>query len=248
MQRSRTTYGNPQARTPDPDPKRRLFYENLGLVHMIVNRMYAPNVGEASVLEKGDLLQFGIMGLLDAAERFDPARGVQFSTYAVSRIRGAIQDALRKIDWIPRSVRRKARATDALTQKVAEQDRSGASMEEVMQRLQISEEEYLEVLERATTANIETSVPMEENLDAVASLATEEDADPAELAAKQQARELLIEAIEHLPERDRLVVTLYYYEELTFKEIGQVLKLSESRVFQIHADVLKGLRESLSER
>ncbi len=247
MPRKDSTYINPTLRNRESDPKRQRFYDNLGLVHMVVNRMYAPNLSESGMLEKGDLIQFGVLGLLDAVERFDPTRGVQFSTYAVNRIRGSIQDELRKIDWIPRSVRKKDREADAMTQKVAEFTGKGSTAEEVMLRLRLTQEEYVRVLERASNATIEMTVPLDEEIQAIAALATDEEADPSEIAARKHAREVLLDAVEELPDRERLVITLYYYEELTFKEIGRVLQLSESRVFQIHSEVLQMLREALQE-
>jgi RNA polymerase sigma factor for flagellar operon FliA len=247
MTRHDATYVNPAIRSRETDPKRQRFYDNLGLVHMVVNRMYAPNLNESGMLEKGDLIQFGVLGLLDAVERFDLSRGVAFSTYAVSRIRGAIQDELRRIDWVPRSVRKKDRDADAMTQKVAEGHRQGATASEVMARLRMTSEEYHRVLDRASNATVEMSISLEEAIQTISALSTDEKDDPSEIAARRQAREILLGAIENLPERERLVVTLYYYEELTFKEIGQVLHLSESRVFQIHAEVLQQLRCSMQE-
>lgn len=247
MIRHDATYVNPTIRSRESDPKRQRFYDNLGLVHMVVNRMYAPNLNQSGMLEKGDLIQFGVLGLLDAVERFDIARGVAFSTYAVNRIRGAIQDELRRIDWVPRSVRKKDRDADAMTQKVAEGDRQGATAGEVMARLRMTPEEYQRVLDRASNAAVEVSISLEEEIQAISALSTDQEEDPSEIASRRQVREILLEAIEDLPERERLIITLYYYEELTFKEIGQVLQLSESRVFQIHAEVLQQLRGSMQE-
>jgi RNA polymerase sigma factor for flagellar operon FliA len=247
MARNDATYVNPAIRNRETDPKRQMLYDNLGLVHMVVNRMYAPNLSASGMLEKGDLIQFGVLGLLDAVERFDITRGVAFSTYAVNRIRGSIQDELRRIDWIPRSVRKKDRDADAMTQQVEENHRQGATASEVMARMHITAEEYQRVLDRASSATVDMTVSLEDEMQAIGALATDEEEDPSEIAARKHAREVLMEEIEDLPEREQLVITLYYYEELTFKEIGRVLQLSESRVFQIHAEVIQRLRNSMKE-
>ncbi len=227
--------------------RKRLFLEHGGLVTMVVTRMFRTTAGSASVLERADLLQAGAIGLLEAIERFDASRGTQFSTYAVSRIRGAIQDELRTVDWMSRSTRKRDRAADARIQGVEEERRRGASIDEMAQRLGMTDEEVRHVLSRMADATSGALVPLEEAAESVEALATDEEEDPSEIAGRHHTRELLLDAIEELPERERLVVTLYYYEELTFKEIGRVLHVSETRVFQIHSQVLQHFRSLLQD-
>ncbi len=227
--------------------RRRMFLEHLGLVSMVVTRMFRTTAGSAGVLERADLLQAGAIGLLEAIDRFDESRGARFSTFAVARVRGAIQDQLRAVDWMSRSTRKRDRDADARIQGVEEERQHGASLEEIASRLGMAEEEVRHVLGRMADASPGGFVPLDEAPEQTEALATDETEDPSEIAGHQHTRELLLDAIEGLSERDRLVVTLYYYEELTFKEIGRVLHLSETRVFQIHAQVLQHFRSLLQD-
>ncbi len=227
--------------------RKRMFLEHLGLVSMVVTRMFRTTAGSASVLERADLLQAGAIGLLEAIDRFDESRGARFSTYAVARIRGAIQDQLRAVDWMSRSTRKRDRDADARIQEVQDEQRRGTSLDEIARRLGMTDEDVQHVLGRMTEASPGGFVPLEEAPEQTGALATDDEEDPSEIAGRRHTRELLLDAIEELSERDRLVVTLYYYEELTFKEIGRVLHLSETRVFQIHAEVLQHFRSLLQD-
>ncbi|HVN48877.1 MAG TPA: FliA/WhiG family RNA polymerase sigma factor [Bacteroidota bacterium] len=226
--------------------KRPLFFQNLNLVGYVVHKMIG--FGNApQPLEQSDLIQLGMIGLLDAVDRFDPNRGVQFQTYAVSRIRGTIQDELRKLDWIPRSVRKIEREQNAKLQVIENQANVNESHEEIAQRLSMTMDEYRNMLDRATGVLSERIVGLDEDDDSNDSLATGKESDPFEQLSQAQVREEVFNAIEQLPARDRLVLVLYYYEELTFKEIARVLNISESRASQIHTTVIEYLRQTLKE-
>lgn len=226
--------------------KRPLFFQNLNLVGYVVRKMIG--FGKAPhPLEQSDLVQLGMIGLLDAIDRFDPNRGVQFQTYAVSRIRGTIQDELRKLDWIPRSVRKLEREQDAKLQTIENPANVNESHEEIAQRLSMTMDDYRSMLDRATGVISERIVVLDEDDDSNDSLATGKEFDPFEQLNQEQIREEVFYAIEQLESRDRLVLVLYYYEELTFKEIARVLNISESRASQIHTTVIEHLRKSLKE-
>jgi len=202
----------------------------LNLVKYVVAKSAVPPAGGSRMLESNDLVQLGMIGLLDAIDRFDPARGVKFETYAVTRIRGSIQDELRKLDWVPRSVRRKMRtdqdacATDTLTPHIG-----GGSA-----RISEYTDEFL-------------GGKMNGAITSVESLSTEGSPDLSEVVGMDQLKAMLIRVVEKLPEDERLIITLYYYEELTFKEIGKIMRLSESRVCQKHSAVMKKLRAHLGD-
>ncbi len=226
--------------------KRPLFFQNLNLVGYVVRKMIG--FGKAPhPLEQSDLVQLGMIGLLDAIDRFDPNRGVQFQTYAVSRIRGTIQDELRKLDWIPRSVRKLEREQDAKLQTIENPANVNESHEEIAQRLSMTMDDYRSMLDRATGVISERIVVLDEDDDSNDSLATGKEFDPFEQLNQEQIREEVFYAIEQLESRDRLVLVLYYYEELTFKEIARVLNISESRASEIHTTVIEHLRKSLKE-
>jgi RNA polymerase sigma factor for flagellar operon FliA len=226
--------------------KRPLFFQNLGLVGYVVHKMIG--FGRApQPLEQADLVQLGMIGLLDAVERFDVNRGVQFQTYAVSRIRGTIQDELRKLDWIPRSVRKLEREQDAKLQTIGNQTDTHESHEEIAKRLSMTMDEYRSMVDRATSIISERIVGLDEDDDSNESLATGKEFDPFEQISQTQVREEVFHAIEQLEARDRLVLVLYYYEELTFKEIARLLNISESRASQIHTTVIEHLRACLKE-
>jgi RNA polymerase sigma factor for flagellar operon FliA len=224
---------------------RKMFFDNLGLVNFVVNKIGLSSFRSSAALERADLVQFGIMGLLDAIERFNPERGVQFQTYAVSRIKGSIQDELRKLDWVPRSVRKADRHAEAIAQRAGQAESKTSTAADIARRLNLSLERYAEILHHVnkTSGMLPDEPEYASRLDA---LSTDEKDDPSEIAHQQQLKITIVGAVEKLPERDRLVVMLYYYEDLTFKEIAAVLRISESRVFQIHTTVLSNLRTLLA--
>jgi len=226
------------------DADNKMFFENLGLVNFVVNKIGLASFRSWAALERSDLVQFGIIGLLDAIEKFNPDRGVQFQTYAVSRIKGSIQDELRKLDWVPRSVRRAERQAEAIAQRAGQAESRTTTAADISRRLSISVERYAEIIQQvnAMPGMLPDAPEYASRLDA---LSTDEKDDPSEIANQHQVKNTIVAAVEHLHERDRLIVMLYYYEDLTFKEIAAVLRISESRVFQIHAAVLRDLHTML---
>ena len=216
-----------------PDLRRKLALQYLNLVRYVVGKFGAPAGSSSRALETGDLIQTGVIGLLDAIDRFDPTRGVKFETYAVIRIRGAIQDELRKLDWVPRSVRKKAREAQE-----ASESASASSW---------PESAYVQAL-FTCGENGDTDLYSGRNESfSIENLSTEGSPDQLERMEMDQLKDMLVRLLENLPEDERLILTLYYYEDLTFKEIGHVLQLSESRVFQKHAATVKRLRARLGD-
>lgn len=190
-------------------------------------------------VEVDDLMQAGMLGLLEAASNYAADRGASFETYAGIRIRGAMIDALRKLDWAPRSVHRKARAVAAVVQEIEWQTGRDARDVEIAERLGVSLEEYHAIVQDAASCRLAT-------LDDAA-VTIEGEADPFLEAADEEFRQALAEAIDGLPERERLVMSLYYSEGLNLKEIGAVLRVTESRACQLHGQALVRLKARLSE-
>jgi RNA polymerase sigma factor for flagellar operon FliA len=211
-----------------PQLRQELALQYLNLVRYVVAKSGVFPASAPGMLEANDLVQVGMIGLLDAIDRFDPARGVKFETYAVTRIRGSIQDEMRKLDWVPRSVRRKMRIDQDTRETNDLQMGCGYT-----QVVDYSEESMGVMMNGATSA--------------IENLSTEGSPDLLEMVGMDQLKTMLIRIVEKLPDDDRLIITLYYYEELTFKEIGKIMRLSESRVFQKHAAVMKKLRVHLGE-
>jgi RNA polymerase sigma factor for flagellar operon FliA len=197
-------------------------------------------------VEVEDLMQAGMMGLLEAAQNYASGRGASFETYAGIRIRGAMLDALRKLDWAPRSVHRKARAAAQALREVEAQRGSEANEADVAAHMGVSLPEYQRIVQdtlgcqllRLNDADGEESA-----LDRLPDAAP----DPEASALDASLREAIIEAVQALPERERLVLSLYYEQELNLKEIGAVLKVTESRVCQLHGQALLRLKAQLTE-
>ena len=221
----------------------------LPLVKHVVERMQVKAPG---YLEQEDLLSYGIFGLLEALEKYEPQRGVKFETFAVPRIRGAVLDAVRKANWLPRSLLDQLKAYTRALEKLEQRHGGEVSPEQVAEEMGISLEELHQLLAQASTQAIESLesflLTKEENSITLGdTVADEKSPDPLGLVEERELKEALIKGIERLNEKDRLVLNLYYYEELTFKEIGQVLEVSESRVCQLHARALARLREYLKD-
>ncbi len=233
---------------------RNFFIEKYApLVRYVVSNM---NVYVSNQSDYDDLIGWGIEGLIDAIERFDPDRGVKFKTYAIIRIRGAIYDKLREMDWIPRSVRQIEKEYQKvvselqyeLGEKPTEEmiaERLGFSLEELKEntlKLQ-NAKNYISSLDNVIfpdSSSSENSITLEDVLEV-----PYEDANPETLAIKNEIIEKIKEAIKELPEKELQVIMLYYHEELTLKEIGAILNVTESRVSQLHARALELLREKL---
>jgi RNA polymerase sigma factor for flagellar operon FliA len=221
------------------------------LVKYVAGRMSS---GLPAHIEEGDLVSYGLLGLIGALERFDLSRNIKFETYAVSRIKGSIIDELRALDWVPRSVRSWARKVEAAVTRLENSLARAPSDDEVAAELGIGIDEFHDIINQISCASI---VALDEFWDASGSgqdrvnlIDTIEDTDapdPSRAYRLQAIKETLASAIERLPERERIVIGLYYYEGLTLKEIGEVLGVTESRVSQLHTKAVLRLRGRIKE-
>lgn len=199
-------------------------------------------------VELDDLLQAGGIGLLNAVERYDALQGTAFTTYAVQRIRGAMLDELRSRDWVPRSVRRHAREVTQVIQHLEQQYGRPASEPEIAEAMNISLEEYRQILLDTNNSQLFSWDEWhDEHGDSAENLLEDhEETNPLHHLLEENLRQQVINAINLLPEREKMVLTLYYQEELNLKEIGAVLEVGESRVSQLHSQAIKRLRARLA--
>lgn len=224
-------------------PERRLFLES----HVDLVRYAALRIASrlpASV-ELEDLVNDGVVGLLDAAAKYDPSRGVRFRTYAEARVRGAILDALRQRDWRPRSVRRGRREMDEAVGRLAGASGRPAGEEEIASAMGLDLETYRSLLQDVSAGPILSLEDLPDGFDSPA--ASESELPSRELERRDLLR-ALAEEIVRLPERERRVMELYYHDELNMKEVGAVLGITESRVCQLHAQAASRLRVALEAR
>jgi RNA polymerase sigma factor FliA len=202
-------------------------------------------------VERDDLISAAIIGLFDALEKYDASKGTKFETYAIWRIRGAILDELRSLDWASRSIRRKARNVEEVARELGQKLGRAATEEEVADALNLSPVELSRLLDEVhgtALLSLSKSVSSDEDQDFIQLEDIVDDPshkDALEVIESDEAREVLLETIDGLPEQQRLVVALYYYEEMTLKEIGEALHISESRVSQIHTRAVKTLKGRL---
>ena len=202
-------------------------------------------------IEVDDLISVGVLGLMDAISKYDSTRGAKFKTYAEFRVRGAILDELRAMDWVPRSIRQKASNVDKVVQKLQAKLSRVPEDEEVAKEMGISLDQFHETLNETKSIPIfsleDLGIAKEsgEQQSLLDCLAGKADADPQTQIRLIELKEIIAKAIDALPEKERLMVSLYYYEELTMKEIGAVLEITESRVSQIHSKAVYRLRTKL---
>ncbi|MDP8957796.1 MAG: FliA/WhiG family RNA polymerase sigma factor [Actinomycetota bacterium] len=226
----------------DPEAREALILFYSPVVKYVVGRVGA---GLPRHVDREDLVSHGIFGLIDAIERFDPSRGFRFETFAVPRVRGAILDELRSLDWLPRTVRDQAKAVERAIGELSQELGRAPSDTELAEHLGISTERLGQVMVDSTAmgfASLDAVVPSSE--DRSLTLAdVVQDPHAVDLDARLQLRE----ALEALPERERLIVSLYYYEGLKLAEIGEVLGLSESRICQLHGRAMKTLHQHLGD-
>jgi len=217
----------------DPELRNRLLMQYAPLVKYVAGRIRS---GLPQTVDQADLVSEGIFGLADAIEKFDPGRGLAFQTYAVSRIKGAIIDSLRAMDWVPRSVRTKIRdAERAHANLQVRLDRIPTDLE-VAEEMDITVRELRDIYAKASYISL-VAVDDLAIVDGVSA--------PGDALEDYDERVALLRAVHQLPERDRIIVALYYYEGFTLAEIGQVLQVSESRVSQLHTRATVGLRGKL---
>ncbi|MCC9307067.1 RNA polymerase sigma factor WhiG [Kitasatospora sp. RB6PN24] len=235
----------------DANLREQLILHYSPLVKYVAGRV---GVGLPANVEQADFVSSGVFGLIDAIEKFDPDRAIKFETYAISRIRGAIIDELRALDWIPRSIRQKAKAVERTYAALEARLRRTPCEPEVAAEMGIAVEELHAIFSQLSLANVvaldELLHPAGDGGERLSLMDTLEDTgaeDPVEVAEDRELRKLLAGAINTLPDREKTVVTLYYYEGLTLAEIGQVLGVTESRVSQIHTKSVLQLRAKLSD-
>jgi len=224
----------------------RLLLEHLPAVRYIARRIHERLPQH---VELDDLVSAGIVGLIDAFGKFDHTKKVQFKSYAQFRIRGAILDSLRVLDWSPRELRRKGRAVEEAIRAVQQRAGRAPSEQEIAAEMKVSLEEYQQLLGELKGLEI-GSLNMERTEDSgdeeLAYVPGSPEEDPLFRCLEGEMKQHLMDAIDELPEKERLVLTLYYYEELTMKEIGLTLGVVESRVSQIHSSAVLRLRSALS--
>jgi len=236
-------------RTNDKALRERLIVTYAPLVKYVAGRLGS---GLPAHVDEGDLVSYGLLGLIGAIERYDPERDIKFETYAIARIKGAIIDELRALDWVPRSVRSRAREIERAIGELEGKLGRAPSDEEIAAKIGISEEELEESLtdiSRSSIAALDELWSVSGEGDQISLLDTIEDpsgARPADALDETELKELVADAISRLPEREKLVITLYYYEELTLREIGEVLGVTESRVSQLHTKAILRLKSRLS--
>lgn len=235
----------------DPQVRQKLLEEYLPLVKSVAGRMA---LGFPRSVELSDLVSTGVIGLVEALSNYDPSRGVKFETYAVPRIKGAILDELRSLDWVPRSTRAKSREIDRAMNKLENKLGRTPSTKELAKSLKISSEELFSALDDVSSTavlSLDELIYKEEDNRQVPRVETVEALSHETVLGNLEKEELkayVISAISHLSEQERLVVALYYYEELTLKEIGEVMQISESRVSQIHTKAVLKLRGMIKEK
>jgi len=227
-----------------PELQEKIIIEYAGLVKLVAGRL---SMYLGYNVEYDDLVGYGIFGLIDAIDKFDFFKGVKFETYASLRIRGAILDQIRKMDWIPRSIRQKQRKMDMAYQSLEIQNGRSANDCEVAQILEITVEE-LETWQNQTKVTNIISLDefmeqgSETNIEPCITAGFDQ---PEKILEKQELKEILTKTLETLTEKEKTVIVLYYYEELTLKEISRILEVSESRISQLHTKALQKMKIKL---
>ena len=232
--------------TVDPKVKDEIIIEYAPLIKYIAQRIASRL---PSNVELDDLISCGVIGLMDAIEKFDPSRDNKFKTYAEFRIRGSILDELRAQDWVPRSVREKAKLVERAYAKIEAAEGRPATDEEMCKELGVNQEEFYDLLNKAKSVsvlNIDDSASFNKgDKKLIAGIEDNRNSNPFNAVANKGSRDKIKEGIGQLPEKQRLVLSLYYYEDLNLKEIGQVLNVTESRVSQLHTQAIMKLKVKL---
>ncbi len=231
-------------KTPTMELREKIILEYAGLVKIVAGRL---SMYLGYTVEYDDLVGYGIFGLIDAIDKFDYDKGVKFETYATLRIRGAILDQIRKMDWLPRTIRQKQKKIDSALQKLSLQSGREATAQELAKELGISVDELDEWQNQTQLNNV---VSLEEYLEQGTEIRMNSEYNthfeqPERLMEQEELKKILIEALDCLTENEKKVITLYYYEEMTLKEISLILEVSESRISQLHTKALRKMQKRI---
>lgn len=224
----------------EADVKNELINHYVYLVKLVAGRL---SIYLNHYVETDDLVSYGVIGLIDAIDKFDYEKNVKFETYASLRIRGAILDEIRRLDWVPRSLRKKQKEFNKTYSALENQLGRTPTEEEIVSYLNITPEEYYQLMRESNVSNLVFIEDYRLQVDAIPDELTEV---PEAKVQKQELMTMLTEAIEELPEREKMVITLYYFEELTLKEISAILEVSESRISQLHTKGVSRLKQKLA--
>lgn len=221
-----------------------------GNVHLVKIIAYQVAVNLPPHIDVNDLISAGTIGLLEAIDRFDVSKGVQFNTYASIRIRGAIMDELRSMDWMTRSMRDKSNQLEKAYDEIERRTGRPAEMEEVAKYLEISTDSLHTILSQVSALSVLNLEDMgighnDEGMDILECIKDPEGKDPMMIVKLNELKKRISEAVETLPEKEKLIISFYYYDELTLKEIGKVLDITESRVCQLHSQTMHRLKGKL---
>ncbi|MCM1134813.1 MAG: FliA/WhiG family RNA polymerase sigma factor [Clostridium sp.] len=232
------------AKTKSPEIRETLILEYAPLVKLVAGRL---SMYLGYNVEYDDLVSYGIFGLIDAIDKFDTLKAVKFETYASLRIRGAILDQIRKMDWIPRTIRQKQKKIDAVMKEIEANTGRMATDEEIAAGLGISEDDYLSWQSQMKITNV---VSLNEFTDSGSEVPVDQSTQrrfdsPEEVIEKEELKRVLEKALELLTEKEKKVIFLYYYEDLTLKEISNILEVSESRISQLHTRALQKMRKRM---
>lgn len=234
------------AKTKSSEAREKIILEYAPLVKVVAGRL---SMYLGYNVEYEDLVSYGIFGLIDAIDKFDCLKEVKFETYASLRIRGAILDQIRKMDWIPRTIRQKQKKIDAVIREIEQETGHGASDEKIAEKLGITDSEYLDWQSQMKITGL---VSLNEYMDQGSDISrdysrysTARFETPEERVEKTELTRILGDALKLLTEKEQKVITLYYYEELTLKEISNILEVSESRVSQLHTRALQKMKAKM---
>ncbi len=232
---------NEYAATKSSEVREQLILEYAPLVKLVAGRL---SMYLGYNVEYDDLVSYGIFGLIDAIDKFDSMKEVKFETYASLRIRGSILDQIRKMDWIPRTIRQKQKKIDTAMKEIETATGRAATDEEIAQKLEISTDDFADWQSQMKITGV---VSLNEFMESGSEIPAEQHnqhrfEEPEEVIEKEELKEVLGQALELLTEKEKKVILLYYYEDLTLKEISNVLEVSESRVSQLHTRALQKMK------
>lgn len=233
------------SKNPSQELRESLILEYAGLVKIVAGRL---NMYLGYAVEMDDLVGYGIFGLIDAIDKFDSLKGVKFETYASLRIRGAILDQIRKMDWIPRTLRQKQKKLDSAVMKIESETGRAATEEEIAMELDISVEETISWQNQTKIASL---VSLDEYIEQGSEIKNDGEVksvqfeQPEKVVERQELKAQLAKALEDLTENERKVIVFYYFEELTLKEISKILEVSDSRISQLHTKALQKMRKKM---